>query len=114
MTSTKKKKTVKPHPSEKRPILLYRYAKGGELLYLRVPDKEIEGDAILTFNRKMADLGFSDPEEIFDSKLGVAVVPAAVRIHKKGKLITYNVLAELGLLFRIKRINDERWYHERF
>ena len=115
MTSAKKKKKPKPHPGKpKRPILMYRFAQGGDLVYLKVPDREIEKDAILTFNRKMADLGFPDPEAIFDNKLGVAVVPAAVRIQKGGKLITYQLIQELGYLFRLKRIDDETWYYKRF
>jgi hypothetical protein len=114
MTKTKKTKPSDPHPRIKRPRLLYRYAKGGKILYLRVPDKETERDAILTFNRKMADLGFPDPEEIFDSKLGVAVVPSEVRIQKNNKLLTYNVLVELATLFVISRISDDIWFHERF
>jgi len=64
----------------------------------------------------MADYGFSDPKQIFNERLGVAVLPATIKRKSKisNKLVTFNLLQELEQYFLTVRIPDKDWYTKRF
>lgn len=96
-----------------KPVLLYRLSRGGEFLYVRVPD-ETEGDAILKFNRICADLGFPDPAAIFSKRLGVSILPPHIRIRVDKKLETFDTLVEFAQYFKLQRITDRVWHQDRF
>jgi len=100
----------------KKPTLLYRLSKDETVLYLRVPDEDTETDSVLTFNRVMADYGYPDPKDIFNERLGVAVVPAKIKRRSQisNKLVTFDMLSELEQHFLVTPIPDRDWYTKRF
>ncbi|GAH33108.1 unnamed protein product [marine sediment metagenome] len=97
-----------------KPVILFRLSKAGEHLFLRVPDDDSEQDAVLTFNRVMADLGYPDPSVIFNKRLGVAVVRPIRRIVVNETLESVDMLVELSKYFRLRKINDAVWHTKRF
>jgi len=97
-----------------KPVILFRLSKDGEHLFLRVPEDDSEQDAVLTFNRIMADLGYPDPSVIFNRRLGVAVVKPIHRIVVNETLETIDVLYELSKYFRPRKITDAVWHTKRF
>lgn len=98
----------------RKPTLLYRLSKDSEYLYLRVPDDDLESESVLMFNRLMADLGFPEPSAIWNKRLGVAVVPPFTRYVSNGRLVTRDLLSELGDFFSMRPIKDIDWYTTRF
>lgn len=97
-----------------KPDLLYRLSKDGQLLYLRVPDDDTDKDAVLTFNRVMADYGFADPKQIFNERLGVAVVNLTKTVKYEGRLLKFNMLDELRQYFTMLPITTRDWHTKRF
>ena len=97
-----------------KPVLLFRLSKDGEHLFLRVPEDDSEQDAVLTFNRIMADLGYPDPSVIFNKRLGVAVVRPIHRIVVNETLESIDILVELSKYFRLRKISDTVWHTKRF
>lgn len=97
-----------------KPNLLFRKSKDGNFLFLRVPDEDTQKDGVLMFNRIMADFGFTDPKEIFNERLGVAVLPVFIRITKGNKLLKVVLLDQLLRFFDLKPITDIEWYTKRF
>jgi len=97
-----------------KPALIYRLSRDGEFLYLRIPDDDTESDGVLRFNRVMADLGYPNPSEIFNKRLGFAVVKPVRRIIVGDTLETVDMLLELGKFFRLTKISKTDWYTKRF
>ena len=97
-----------------KPHLLYRLSKDGKLLYLRVPDNDTEKDAVLMFNRIMADYGFTNPKEHFKERLGVAAFPSKIKLREDDRLYTYHLLNVLENHFTMLPITNRDWYSKRF
>ena len=99
-----------------KPDLLYRFSLDQKYLFLRVPDDDTEADAVLTFNRVMADYGFPNPKDTFNERLGVAVFPVKVRLKssRTSRLVTYDLFKQLEQHFRMLPITSKDWYSKRF
>lgn len=98
----------------RKPDILYRLSRDHLHLFLRVPDNDTEKDGILMFNRLMADLGFPNPKEIFNERLGVAVVPSTISYREKNRLVRLDVLTEIKNVFTALPIPNRDWYTKRF